>query len=1380
MNRKNFKTHLPAVFAFSLFFSFAQNRLLAQGDVGVNLLTGTANVNIPLYTVKAGDMSHSISLFYSASGIKVDDYDCTYGLGWHLSAESYVSRIVKGFPDDIYDYQANSSYKVIHGWLAPSSVSAAVQTFTITNDDNAATCTDETTDANNINNSFSDNFDTEPDEFSINAPGLNCSFVFGPGPQHTIKVYPYTDVKISYTKNNTSGYILSFTATNSNGIQYTFDRRTNVSHFVDVNGPNGNPDITPQSLDAFRRDFLLYRKKWFETGVSYADRWYLTKMEDTKGNKIEYFYNDNLTYSNYVPQTANDVNVEIWKYASGTHSKQSLYTIKQVRTANQLTKIAKITPHDDFIALQDEVIFTYLGTNAEDPVKSISFPGANVKTQVNLSYTKKFINTNWWDFGWFYLKGVSFNKSDCENTASLYKFSYIGVDEATDYCYCLVNDSIKYYKDYWGYYNANYNALPKRSSTKPQVWVYPNNANVETYKIVPIPGYSGTVVPIAGDDMNANSSAEAGTIKRITNPLGGVTEMEYENNEYFDKDVNAAVKGGGIRIKKMTVNDGLNTNEITHFEYNDPVTGITSGRATSVQKYAFAKPNTTSYPNITDQVLNSTFLSSFNLNTEQQAILYGKVTVKKSGAGKTVYDYNTSGTFGSPSTANWQETINYVARMDIGGQTCTPIQPTVLNNGKLQYPFSSQPNFDFERGLLVKTTHYNEAATPQVVASDEYTYTLSSAQSDKVYGLKFDEVGNVKAYGKYFINTLVDNLITQKISKVYNSNASGAFVQETENISYQSAYHKEPTSIQKINSDGKTSFTSLKYVKDYNIATLPAGSDMPTEALYNLAQKNYNAVVETKSGIVNAGVDNITQAGLTVFDKFVNNYAATAYNYLPKESWKFVSQAGITNFVNSASAAGVFSKHAAYIKEATISQYTLNGIPKVSEGMNRVANTKIIYTPGPLVIAEFSNAKPEHTGYSNFDYVTEQAAFGSSGNFAVPGGRASTNCLNFQAGTTIQRNLTNAIHNKNIIVSFWVKDIPIQQQSITVTLTGATVSTAMVPLLKSTKWKYYEVKVANLADASYTLTIQTTINCLIDDILAYPDNATATHYNYSNSGSAASWVFSRHMLTAKNGLSGIGNYYEYDQVGRLTVVKDQFENIIEYKRYKQPNNWVTNTGVNIYWSQPVVKNNPATFSASLFGFCYTEGAQFTWNFGDGTPPVTTTDINTVHTYALPGQYHVKVTTVIPLVGTVTAETQPYVAGQPYTGVNVLDDFPPAPPPTTVTPVICSAGVSQYTVATGQCILATCQDLPSTCNASNFKLIEIQGGTFADIGTIIWETASLNEEDWTYAGTGQTNSQVFHVVRTNSYRMRCKVYPPNQTPGYGNTMGVSNIITVTKN
>ncbi len=70
------------------------------GDIPIDLSTGVPQIQIPLYTLKAGQIEIPISISYHASGIKVRDIASEVGLGWVLNSGGFITRTVLGAKDE--------------------------------------------------------------------------------------------------------------------------------------------------------------------------------------------------------------------------------------------------------------------------------------------------------------------------------------------------------------------------------------------------------------------------------------------------------------------------------------------------------------------------------------------------------------------------------------------------------------------------------------------------------------------------------------------------------------------------------------------------------------------------------------------------------------------------------------------------------------------------------------------------------------------------------------------------------------------------------------------------------------------------------------------------------------------------------------------------------------------------------------------------------------------------------------------------------------------------------------------------------------------------------------------------------------------------------
>jgi hypothetical protein len=492
----------------------------AQNNVSVNLSTGTANVNIPVYTISRGQASVPISLEYTAVGIRGGELQGALGTGWQLNAGGAIVRELHDLPDDIKSDQSNNSRM---GWLYNTNATK-INNFAITNDNNSATCTDETSDINYINNNFSDNSDMEPDAFYVQAPGLSCQLVYDQI-NSTFRTIPYQDIKISYTLNGTGNTITAFTIVNDKGIEYTFDVAESVTITTSSSAPSG--------VIYFKRPYNL-----FQYGIVYNSKWCLSKIKDPYGNAVILSYTNSLTTRSFSTPTI------IKTYNGSYFVNTTLYSTSQSYNPQFISSITAYNATGNFST--ESVFFNYTATTDDSKyiVSSISLNAAG-RTLV-CSYNK--IPGFKRDFL------ISFGESGCSSggvsyNSLLYKFDYTGVTFAsgsvgvTDLT--LNGDE----QDYWGYINYNFD-VPGTF-----MYVYPDNANypnLERYRINPIPNYSGTYYTFDGLNKTVDLFyIRLGTLSKIAYPSGGSTSLTYEPNDYYDASAATTYQGSGLRIKQL-------------------------------------------------------------------------------------------------------------------------------------------------------------------------------------------------------------------------------------------------------------------------------------------------------------------------------------------------------------------------------------------------------------------------------------------------------------------------------------------------------------------------------------------------------------------------------------------------------------------------------------------------------------------------------------------------------------------------------------------------------------------------------------------------------------------------------------------------------------
>jgi len=246
-------------------------------NIPVSHYTGTASINIPLYTISAGGVQVPVSLGYQASGIKVKDMETWVGLGWRLSTGGRISRMVRGAQAD------EEGYSKVSG--TPDGIDA--NNLSSWNTDKI----DERNDAE---------FDSEPDLFFFEIPGKSGQFVADyNGNVHLI---PYQGIQVRW---NRTPYSSTFTVTDESGNRYYF---------------NEVETTASENLDD-REDV----KDWITS-------WNLSRIVTNQNDTIRYYYTSNapivdVTTSHTIINSAN------WELGTGW----SIETVEEKTNSRRVT-----------------------------------------------------------------------------------------------------------------------------------------------------------------------------------------------------------------------------------------------------------------------------------------------------------------------------------------------------------------------------------------------------------------------------------------------------------------------------------------------------------------------------------------------------------------------------------------------------------------------------------------------------------------------------------------------------------------------------------------------------------------------------------------------------------------------------------------------------------------------------------------------------------------------------------------------------------------------------------------------------------------------------------------------------------------------------------
>jgi hypothetical protein len=1182
MNKKLFSL------LYCCLFLFGSISLAQKNVVNVNLSTGAPNVVIPLYTIHRGMVSLPISLVYSSLGIKPRDVEGSAGMGWQLEAGGAITRIVRGLPDDVMqDNWGNSRL----GWMY-NTKQTSINNFTpIANDNNPSTCGDASSDINYITSNFADLSDTEPDIFYINAPGLSAELIWDQI-SGQFKPVGYQDIKITYSANGTGVYnpgeIRYFIITNDKGVKYQFSAPDQVIDYT-----SGTPT------------YFTTKNSQYHYGITYYTNWRLTSIFDANNNGVILNYSVGTQRS-----SSNPVNL----YLPGNTTATFQYNFSETTTPQLLIGIQETyldnTVNSFALSWNNTVTFG-TGINYINTIsgfgRDFQFNYTNI-TYTPTSYIREFL-TSFTDLG------------SC-NSPINYSFSYIGVN--TSARTTILPDSTTAKQDYWGYYNAGSGTslMPKMlinatTTSGPQYSIYDSH-NTSYY-----PYYTTNGNIRSADTVNVMT----GSLNKVTYAEGGSTTLVYQSNDYLDAVSGAVIKGGGIRVKQLidSVSTNSTNNIIRNYIYNDPSTGLSSGKPVTLPAFGFSIPYGGSSSG--NALYNlATIVSDYDLSDEDHSILYKYVRVSEPGVGYTQYQYylpatnwDLSATPGCNgcTTADWGPTVNYIQAI-----TCGSTIGPILNNTS-GYPFTPNRNYDFERGLLQKVSSYNSLGYE--VNEDNYTYQRLTSPS-YITGFKGEDLpyasgsAAVKSYSKYNIYYKVAELALTTNTKIFDSNNQNTSSSTTVSYTYGSTNHKLLTSQSATNSDNSTLTTNYLYTKDLTAAS---GSNPNVTALYNLQQANINVPVETWQQVTRSGTTLTTGASLTLFNTF------TTGGTQPSQSYKLVQPAGLSGFVPVNVTGQAMSYNSNYFLSTNFTAYDTYANLQTADNAHNKVQSAITDNIAAQPVIMVSSAAASEIVFANFDGDMNAAwTGGETGtlSFTPPSGSHTGNSAGLGTNQGFSYTLTRNANAANYVFSIWINAAA--SGTLSASVNGGTAIT--IGYAGNNAWTYYEKKIpVSGLTSPLTLSFNANTNIGVDDIIFYPENAEVMTFAYDPT---------THFKTAQTNTNGVSAYYTYDQWGRLLLQMDQDKNIVLKKSYVTTANIKAYKNITpaIYGPNTGAVSTPVTFSGYIYDACSGEGVTYNWTFGDGGTAQTTSATAPAHSYTAAGTYTVGLTVTSALFGSKVA------------------------------------------------------------------------------------------------------------------------------------------------
>lgn len=1092
------------------------------GKIPVGEYTGTASVNVPLYTLKQAGFELPIDLSYHASGIKVSQEATWVGLGWDLSPGGRITLQVRGTHDKLYENSYGATHpdtakKIlsylnsqvaqyhVYGALAWGCASVLGKMRGATAEDlkNYVGSYTDVCDSWTHHPDFSstnlveflqycsNNSRLEPDIYQVNFLGKSLSFykeIFTKRITMMNENHLYK-IEEQLQGNNAVNWII----TDDNGIRYRFEQEEKTYYVTSVSGLY--PEITTS--------------------------WLLTQVVLPNEETIDF------SYANYGTEYPAQEIVETATTKRGVQDIGEAFPTSTNRDNSEahfyiypqyLIKIENKNTEINF-ELGNRGDISGMGPRKLENILVKDKNSNTVIRRIRFDYSYFDANTN----HAFYMQPSLYNLASYGNTTAEQRLSKrlklnavnIGGNNAIDYAQTYrfiynplaLPNKVSVAQDHWGYYNNinNVNAYTSSLSFTPSL------ASLAAEGIIPpSPHLQGTDLFLAGHATRyANETyAQASMLTSVIYPTGGYSNFEYELHQSYLNPRAPNFKGGGLRVKRISNFSATNTVEsIKAYEYkgdDNAISGIYLGAIDylSAQIDYYYLQNTIELKDIVTRTLHS----NGNLNAAGASVAYGQV--------KTTYIDHKNG------NNNYSE-IKYFnaaeSRPVVGhGEGAAPdpyasfvpwfmyLAPTpeghIAGIGKLS--MEKQLNSNDE---VVRTTNY--FYKQNVIKDGWYSYKV------RKFGL-----GDVTKFNYVF--EPVRGYFTTLDSTVTRTYENGQKIVQKSMMEYNSLYQLTKTISN--SSNGGTVIEKTTTPLSYTL--------LPEEGYDGLILKNIVNVPIEKVLLrkpVN-GTEAVVGASFFKYD-FNGNMKSVHQLETPQPiiADQFQQLSFGNNSVVTVDSRYRLKQDAKYYDGSNlIKQLTDNGMPK-----------SFIYDmTSETLLAMVNFAKHEDIAYTSFESE-------SMGNWQIVGGTLNTAMSHTgRKSYHIGSGSINAVISSGgkYILSYWTKGA-----GLLVNGDGAISASASI-----NGWNFYQHQITMPVNGQIALTGNETV----DELRLYPAEAKMVSYTYGPMGIET--------MTDEKNQSAL---YAYDNFGRLKNIRDHQQHILKEYHY----NYVDNSGVtpgHIYFS----------------------------------------------------------------------------------------------------------------------------------------------------------------------------------------------------------------------
>jgi hypothetical protein len=1106
----------------------------------VNYYTGIPNISIPIYSYSHHNgLNLNISVDYAgAGGVKVNESPTNIGLGWYLNAGGVITRTVRGMPDDL----------PTNGFIYSAAIPSDYRP--------------------NGSKYYHDSLDAEQDIFEYSFNGRSGKFFIGKNKQ--IVAVPLSKLRIGYSALANSP-ITSFSIISEDGVKYVFsDMETQTNNTTAI---------------AFGYN-----------GVSFTTAWFLSQIISPMGtDTIRFSYSTiHETKTTVYPQTI------YVKNSDGSY----YHTYAPTGTINtNVRKISSILfPDKKSVSFVYDQVKRYDGTDSA--LNRIKISDSIFRYGYLLDWSC--CNGDSVANGRSFLNGIRFFTSS--RIIPGYQFAYFGTLFSA---FGTPGDTLSNKRDHWGYYNAANNG----SNVIPTVTGIYNGANRSPAGTAISSALATLRDPAGGftyynfeanDVLQYSTTTQTVAINAVNSTSNSISLSQAFNTQYtftlafdpsFSRTGSPPFSGTCNLQCNITSTDGLTTYataNISLFQLfyvgsqsftfsvangnykiqttlqscsgtppslpvnitwqNQTVTGsATTMGGLRIKQLVHSDPTTGKFDTIaTYKYLTVDGKSSGFLQTTpvynypyQETVINGGTTITNYTAISSDPINNLNYTQGSP--VGYSRVVVYKGSLthNLGSTVYdfTSLQDAGFNISQPAFPFAPIIQPDWSLGLPKKISVYDSLGRKVKVTQNTFTPAISTFNSSDFTSLKLGKTSVTfngdpnnfsTPYTEYYVGQNYYQQtgrsdLTSTVDSLFHPDGSIQVTQQT--IQYDTNFNVTNITSPYDVTRGLSLERRLYYPYNY---TLSSG------AIKKMKDSSIiSPIVSTESWITGDANPRIVNAQITDFQQLTKGHIKPLTLYALQSNAP-VAQSVIGTF-NSSS----LVRNSTYLvaQQNFVTYDSAGNLLETKNALSSQSNSVVMDYFNQFPVAKVSNASSSNIAYTSFESD-------GKGNWTIPSssknGTASLTgkyCYDLANGSISKSGLTSTI---TYIVSVWVKT------GGSATVNGTALSTS---LATQNNWNFYSTTVTGVT------TITVGGSGLIDELRLYPKDANMTTSTFEPIVG----------VTSSADANSTVNYYLYDSVNRLKVVKDKDLNVLKKYEFSDSDKVITILPI---WQQEVIGGFP--------------------------------------------------------------------------------------------------------------------------------------------------------------------------------------------------------------